>query len=286
MSKLKLYTVHLYRQILAAWRHRRMYSTRREAWRAFGLRLASIRSLRRLVTPGQSTLRLHGVEQPLCVRRATSDYWVLEEIYENGEYAAVRKLNLPDDAAMVDLGANIGLASRYLAELLPRCRIIAIEPDSDNCRMIADNCRDLIQNGRLQVVTAFAAASAGPAAIDRSFDSYGFAKVPANGRPPQELIDCLTLESIMERLGSAHVDLLKCDIEGSEAELFASCRPWIQRIRNMVIETHAPYSLPALFSDLRSAGWNFDIVWQDEKHDRSLALLKQRRDPDREEARV
>jgi FkbM family methyltransferase len=284
MSKLKLYTVHLYRQMMAAWKHRRMYSTRREAWRALGLRLASIRSLRRLVSPGQSSLRLQGVAQPLHLRRATSDYWVLEEIYENGEYAAVRQLDLPEDAAIVDLGANIGLASRYLAELFPRCRIVAVEPDADNCRMVADNCRDLIETGRLQVITAFAAASPGPAAIDRSFDSYGYAKLPANGRPAQELIECLTLDRIMERLGCADVDLLKCDIEGSEAELFASCRPWIQRIRHMVIETHAPYSLPALYSDLRSAGWQFDIVWQDEKHDRSLALLRQRREPHRQEA--
>jgi FkbM family methyltransferase len=276
MNKLALYTTHLYGQLLAAWRHRRVYPSRREAWRALGLRLVAIRSLRRLTTPGVSLLHLRGVGPPLAVRRASSDYWVLEEIYECGEYAAIKRLALPPDAGVIDLGANIGLASRYIADLLPRCRIVAVEPDRDNCAMIGRNCRDLIEQGRLEVVTAFVAAEPGVAAIDRLFDSYGFTMVAAAGRPADEHVECLTADRLFERLGRDEVDLLKCDIEGTERELFGQCRPWVHRVRHMVVETHVPYSLPALYADLGSAGWPFEVVSQDEKGGRSVALLRRR----------
>jgi FkbM family methyltransferase len=219
---------------------------------------------------------LVGVDQPLFVRRATSDFWVLEEIYENGEYAAVKQLNLPPNAGVIDLGANIGLASRYLANLLPESRIVAVEPDRGNCEMIECNCRELIDNGRLIILQAFAAANAGLAAIDRTCDSYGFAKVPADDRPQEELVPCLPLSSIIARLGRLHVDLLKCDIEGSEAELFELCHSWIGRVRHIIVETHAPYSLSALIRHLRSGGWQFDVLSSEEKQDRALAVMKQR----------
>src|SRR5207253_724680 len=142
------------------------------------------------------------------------------------------------------------LASRYFAGLWPRCRIVAVEPDRENCAMIADNCRDLIDSGRMDVVTVFAAAKPGVAAIDRSFDAYGFAKLAADGQPPEQLIACVTMDRLIDRLGPGHVDLLKCDIEGSERELFEACEPWINRIRHLVVETHSPYSLSQLYAHL------------------------------------
>jgi FkbM family methyltransferase len=274
LSKLTIYVGHLYQQLQAAWRTREFYRTYGDACRALGLRLVAIRSLRRLASPGCSRLRLRGVDRPFHLRRATSDFWVFEEIYANGEYAVVTKLGLPEDATIIDLGANIGLASRYFSTLFPRCRIVAVEPDHGNCQMIADNCPDVIDNSRLKVVRACVAAKSGVAALDRSLDSWGFTMVAPEGRPPEELIPCITVEQVIEQFGCDHVDLLKCDIEGSEGDLFKNCSPWIGQVRNMIIETHTPYSLQELYTDLHAASWSFDVLSEESKKGRSITLLQ------------
>jgi hypothetical protein len=49
------------------------------------------------------------------------------------------------------------------------------------------------------------------------------------------------------------VDLLKCDIEGAESEVFSNCCSWIGLIKNLVAEIHPPYTTQALLSDLKRA---------------------------------
>lgn len=39
---------------------------------------------------------------------------------------------------IIDLGANIGIFSRYARELFPNALIVAVEPDRNNCRMFQD----------------------------------------------------------------------------------------------------------------------------------------------------
>jgi hypothetical protein len=67
------------------------------------------------------------------------------------------------------------------------------------------------------------------------------------------------MATLLARHPMDRIDLLKCDIEGSEAELFANCAPWIDRVRNLVIEVHPPYSPALLHQHLRAAGWEFDV---------------------------
>jgi FkbM family methyltransferase len=51
--------------------------------------------------------------------------WVYEEIFQQDCYAGMR---LPDDAFIVDVGANIGLFSYFIRRQLPAARILAFEP--------------------------------------------------------------------------------------------------------------------------------------------------------------
>ncbi len=49
------------------------------------------------------------------------------------------------------------------------------------------------------------------------------------------------------------IDLLKCDIEGAEQEVFADCASWLHRVRNLVIELHEPYLADRFLQDIASA---------------------------------
>jgi len=48
----------------------------------------------------------------------------------------------------------------------------------------------------------------------------------------------------------ARIDVLKCDIEGSETEVFKDCSSWIRRVRCMAVEVHNPYRAANLRDDL------------------------------------
>ena len=51
-------------------------------------------------------------------------------------------------------------------------------------------------------------------------------------------VDVLTMNRLSAVAGLDRIDVLKCDIEGAEAELFADCRSWIGRVGAMVVECH------------------------------------------------
>jgi hypothetical protein len=55
------------------------------------------------------------------------------------------------------------------------------------------------------------------------------------------------------------IDLLNCDIEGAEAELFGDCSSWIKRVRHMVVELHLPYTTEAFLSALEASGTGFVV---------------------------
>src|SRR5215468_9031420 len=101
------------------------------------------RILRRtsLRLPGKHSLvkiRLRGEAVPFYVRLASTDWLVLEEIYLHGEYAGVDGL-ITGPRMIVDLGANAGFSVRYWQKLFPKARIIALEPDPENCLVCRHN---------------------------------------------------------------------------------------------------------------------------------------------------
>ena len=251
----------------------------RDGWTALLLRLSASGKLNGFLGPGECSLRLKALPDPLTLRRANSDIFVVRDVFENQDYGVIRRMNLPPDAIIVDLGANIGIASLYFASLFPQSRIVAVEPDGENCDLLQRNCASLFASRRLSVEQAFVAAADGAAAIDRSDQSWGFKKIDsAHPASNGQAIRCLSMPSLLAAHGIDRIDLLKCDIEGSEAELFANCAPWIHRVSNLVIEVHPPYSPDRLFHDLRQASWEFDVCDQQHRGTQfSLCALRRRK---------
>ena len=70
-----------------------------------------------------------------------------------------------------------------------------------------------------------------------------------------------TMQQILAQASDPQVvDLLKCDIEGAEAELFADCGPWIRRMKSIVVELHAPYDKTKFLVDIKRGGGEFDVT--------------------------
>ena len=204
-------------------------------------------------------VRLHGMREPLNVRLGTTDWYVLEEVFLDRVYEPLNHRRLTNVHTVLDLGANTGFTIRLWQILYPSARIVAVEPDAANLAMCKHNALKNAGGDRLKFVQACAAGTARSVFLDRSGGAWRFSLTDAGG-PAAELLPAMTVPQILESCAiDGPIDLLKCDIEGSEEEVFADCGAWIARVKNLVVELHHPYSSERLFEDLRSGGGRFNV---------------------------
>src|SRR4051812_25138369 len=91
----------------------------------------------RAASPSRKVFQWHGM--PVHYRAGTSDtrliYSILLKRGKKSEYAIPRESRLDRAAVRVvlDIGANIGVSTLYLADLFPNAEIHAFEPEPGNC---------------------------------------------------------------------------------------------------------------------------------------------------------
>ena len=217
--------------------------------------------------PGRGKLaevRLSSATHPLYARLATTDFVVLDEIFMAGEYDGLLSGDLGPVRQVVDLGANVGFSVRLWQQKFPAAKIIAVEPDEANLEVCRRNVAAGPAPGNVSLVRACVAGTARPVYLDRTGGEYALSMRDGQGDGGAQPIQALPLDGILqEHQAAVVIDLLKCDIEGAEAEVFADCRPWIDRIRTLVIELHPPYSGEQFLDDLRRNGAEFEVRSRD-----------------------
>lgn len=220
-----------------------------------------------------SLTKLHvpGIHDPLWVRKGTSDENTVQDVLVRKEYR-LRLARTP--STIVDAGANIGCASIFFAHEYPDARIIAIEPDTDNYEILAENVRPY---RNISVVhAALWPSDAILEVVDPGLGHWGIrVRLPAAGaalepyqkadgrrrsrsvrdilrrigmswrRSPARVTEHLyghvpgiSLPEIMRRFSVSFIDLLKVDIEGAEYALFAGPLPWLSVVGAIVMEVH------------------------------------------------
>lgn len=199
---------------------------------------SKVRNARRSAIGTMAALESRHCSTPLYARGGTSDLSVFYQIFVEREYACL------DDARgvkfIVDCGANVGYSSAYLLNRFPEARLIAVEPDADNFRMLEINLAPyrerctLIQSGVWSCATGLVVSPV----RQGSGDEWG---ITVRQCLPGEaaMVDAVDLGSLLRDSGEARISILKIDIEGSEREVFASnVDGWIDRFDNLVIELH------------------------------------------------
>jgi FkbM family methyltransferase len=182
-----------------------------------------------LVTPRPITVSvdLRTLGPALWLRSHTTDISVLKELVVADAYRP-----LTADAGVrtvADLGANTGLSYRWMRHQYPNARFLCVEPEPGNLELLRRNAGpDAI------VVQACVGGHARTVSLVGGDGEWGFRMTDAaDGRVP-----VVTMESLLEDAGWERVDVLKCDIEGAEAEVFEACEPWIGRIGRIMVEAH------------------------------------------------
>ena len=249
------------------WSARRKYRTAFDAFRTVLLRFSVTGTGKRLLKGSIVPIQLRALNHPVWLRYGTYDIYALLEIFLWGEYEPARSWNLSGKKLIVDLGANVGLATRYFASLGPSCVFLSVEPDSENFEILNKNCGELAESGRFQSVQAFVSSQDGNSAIDRTRGSLGFRMSQTDEQTAPETIRCINIGRLLMEYASGHdtIGLLKCDIEGAEAEVFRNSRPWIGNVEHLIVETHAPYTAAGLKEDLARNGWHWESLTVHEK---------------------
>jgi FkbM family methyltransferase len=185
------------------------------------------------------------------LRSHTSDISVLHELLADA-YAHLPQIGA---TTVVDLGANTGLALRWLHHRYPEARFVSVEPEPGNLEVLRANAAAC--GADVTIVAACVGAWERKVSLTTDTGEFGFRMLDED----QGTVPVLTMAHVLERAGfDGQLDVVKCDIEGAEAELFEDCRSWIGRVGWLVVECHAPYSASDLEAHLKSSGGNFRRV--------------------------
>lgn len=227
-------TRHLAR--LGAWRaeagaYWRESATTRDFARLMRVRLSQSK-VGPWVTPNpiKVTVDLKTLGPAVTLRSHTTDISVLKELIQGGSYEP-----LPADRdvhVVVDLGANIGLSHRWLRSRYPAARFICVEPDAGNLELLRANVRAV--DATAIIHAACIGGRARQVAMVTTSGEWGFRMSDADGGD----ISVMTMDELLADAGVDHIGVLKCDIEGAEAEVFADCSSWITHVDAMSVECH------------------------------------------------
>ncbi len=203
-----------------------------------GTRVVVEQELRQAGGRLRAELRPETSDLPTWVQIASlEEYGVVVDVLGSHGRASVRTL--------VDAGANIGLATLFFAQAFPDSRILALEPDVDNHRLLVHNLRGLSdrveclqaafwpEDELLQMDPApFRGGREWARTVRRQTSTAPSARGP---------VAVVTPAGADARLGGDGIDLLKMDIEGAEAEFFADAErrhALLSRVDAIALEVH------------------------------------------------
>ena len=195
----------------------------------------------------QITVSYKGSNHILSYRPSTSDFAVIQQVFENQDYNTDRLnrgkelrtayqdiLKNDQTPAIIDLGANIGASSIYFHLMWPKAQVNAVEPAWDNFDLLKKNCATY---PRIKATRAAAASEDGYTTIvDDCAEKWAY-RTKFIEKEKSELL-ALSVPSLMTSVNNAVPFICKIDIEGAEAELFSNYPDWVDLFPLLIVELH------------------------------------------------
>ena len=152
------------------------------------------------------------------------------------DYAA---LALPDDAIVIDAGANLGVLSLGFSLVAPRGRVIAIEASPETYGRLVQNVA-AAQAANVETMHLAVGEAAGTLEFFSSpwFSAGSFVKKETFGASLHQgstKVQAEPIDGIVERLGLDRLDLIKIDIEGHELPALHGARDTIARFEPAIV---------------------------------------------------
>ncbi len=177
------------------------------------------------------------LKQPFALRDNNSDKAIFFQVFYEKQYD-LYKVDFPDATKIIDGGANIGCASVYFNIRFPGAEILAIEPEQNNFKLLEQNTRSYKNITCLQAAIwnkneKLSITNPEGGAAEFMFE---------NNIRNDEMVNGITIQSIIKLQGWDEVDIIKLDIEGAEKEVFsAEDLSWLKKVKLLIIELHDRY---------------------------------------------
>lgn len=148
------------------------------------------------------------------------------------------------DPLIVDVGAHIGVTVLYYKMIYPKAKLLAIEPNPENARLLRKN----IEVNRLTDVDVLEVAVGVENGwidlhVDMSGDEwYSTSSVyPGAWNNQQRTKRMSVVQKKLSQLLPGKVDLLKMDIEGAEEDVLFELNPKPSHIPHILFEFHPAF---------------------------------------------
>ena len=161
---------------------------------------------------------------------------------------------------ILDLGANIGMATVFLSRLFPQAEIACVEPSPHNIPLLK---RAVALNGiRARVFEAAVGAESGTVDLYISTNPECNSVYPVEGSSKVVPVPVIPVPQIMSEMGWDTIDVLKIDIEGAEKAVLHRNNSWLRNVRLITGESHvnAGYPYADLQADLHAFGFALETV--------------------------
>lgn len=186
---------------------------------------------------------------PVHLRDNFGDVTNLPGLWMENEYRAGQ---LQDEGAVLDVGANIGLFSAWVAAHNPERAIHSFEPLPSNVAMIRLNCPTAVVNqmglGRERSTLMLEVDDQGIMATS----------VPQAWKTTPIVVSVERLDDHAAEHGIGPVAFMKIDTEGMELDVLDGGREVLSRTARVAMETHGAERHRATIERLEAAGMSID----------------------------
>ncbi len=195
-------------------------------------RAASATTAPLVIRMGGSTYRVSG---------NSADPYYRDSINAETSFATMGKVLsrfCPENAQIVDIGANIGLSAMFFSSLLPKAKILALEPSGRNFRYLDQNLR---QNNLSTIETRQVAASNEIGILrlheepDFGAGSYVVSEQHSAGVNASPIeVQAKPLDQIVAEERLERIDFIKIDVEGSELDVLNGMQETLRRFKPII----------------------------------------------------
>ena len=136
---------------------------------------------------------------------------------------------------IVDLGGHAGISAMYFSYVYPEARIVVLEPHPSNYSQVLKNTRH-IRN--VSVLNAAIGDFCGFGELeDPGLGNDAYRTIFSHNKGSTQVFDMKKIFADYSQ--PAYVPfIVKCDIEGSEKQLFNSNTEWVEQFCVLIIELH------------------------------------------------
>lgn len=230
-----------------------------------------------LLYKAQKALHVQPKEEERCVllkggvrltyKSSHPDIWAVHQMWID------QVCRLPVECqfdALVDLGANIGMASLWLSKQYQIPYVIAVEPVASNISLAKKNLDD--NEIRFEVLSAAVGPSDGEADFSAGASTAnGFLSLDPNTAaeikdPEKYRVRMMSMLSVLQHVPAGAKTLVKVDIEGGEQALFTANCDWLEQVEALIVEFHLlPQEIDYIVNVLHAHGfYRHQMHWPEE----------------------